>query len=294
VSGPVLRRYLAERSSVARVLERALRPVQALRRPPTPETTWRYLTADLRSLPDFVIIGAQRGGTTSLYRWLCSNPRVVPAARKEIHYFDVHYSKGKRWYRAHFPIARPGRITGEASPYMLFHPLAAERAARDLPSSTRFIVLLRDPVQRAISHYWSSRQYDGWETEPLERAIELEPQRLAGETEKVLRGERSFGHATYSYLSRGEYARQLRDWFAAVGRERVLVLESERLYADPAVSASVLEWLSLPVHDQPFPVSNRMERLDPESPELVARLEEHFEPHNRALFELLGHELWTS
>jgi hypothetical protein len=254
---------------------------------------WRYATADLRARPHFVILGAQRGGTTSLYRWLSSHPSVSPAPRKELHYFDVHYDKGARWYRAQFPLARPGRITGEASPYMLFHPLAPARAARDLPASTRFIVLLREPVQRTVSHYWFSRRRKRWETEPIERAIALEPERLAGETERVMRGELSERHSSYSYVARSEYAGQIKAWFDAVGRERILIVESERLYTDPTATDGILEWLGLTPHDHTFPTLNQSERLDVVSPEVLAQLHDHFVPHNRQLFDLLGHELWT-
>lgn len=255
--------------------------------------TGRYLTADFRSLPDFVIIGTQRGGTTSLYRWLNDHPLVDPSMKKEVHFFDHHFSKGTRWYKAHFPVRRHGKITGESSPYMLFHPLAPARAARVLPEETRFIVVLREPVQRAISNYWHWKQKKIWETESLERAIELEPERLAPEQERVLRGERSVEHIAFSYVSRGEYAPQLRRWFDAVGRDRILVIESEKLYVDPATSELVLDWLGLPPHDRPFPVTNGAFRQEEASPELMARLHEHFEPYNRELFELLGRELWT-
>lgn len=265
---------------------------QDSRRPSFPETAWRYATANLRALPDFVILGTQRGGTSSLYQWLCAHPAFDPPLRKEIHYFDVHYHKGTRWYRAHFPFAQRGRITGEASPYMLFHPLAPARAARDLPTSTRFIVLLRNPVERAISHYWLSRNSMTWEKETLERGIELESQRLAAEIPKVLRGERSFGHATFSYVARGEYASQLRRWFDAVGRERILVLESEKLNREPEGSG-VLQWLGLDPHSAPFPAVNRTARFAESPPEVIARLQEHFAPYNCELFELLGYELWT-
>jgi hypothetical protein len=234
-----------------------------------------------------------RCGTTSLYRWLSSHPRVVPASRKEIHYFDVHYDKGDRWYRAQFPLFRPGYVTGEASPYMLFHPLAPARAARDLPPTTRFIVLLREPVQRTVSHYWFTRRRKRMETEPFERALSLEQERMAGETERVLRGELSDGHSSYSYVARSEYAGQLRAWFDAVGRERILIVESEKLWTDPAAAAGIVEWLGLAPHDHEFPVYNQSKRLDVESPEQLAELHEYFVPHNRELFDLLGYELWT-
>lgn len=259
----------------------------------TAASVGRYLTADFRPLPDFVIIGAQRGGTTSLYRWLVAHPGVTAGTKKEVHYFDQHYDLGERWYRSNFPVKRNGQITGESSPFMLYHPLSPGRAAKDLPADTGFIVLLRNPIERAISHYWLWKQRNQMETHSLEEAIELEPQRLASETEQLLRGEKSIGHIFYSYVSRGEYAPQLRRWFEAVGRDRVLVLESERLHAEPAVSRSVLEWLGLAPHGQPFPSSNSAERHEEASPELIARLHEHFEPHNRELFDLLGYEMWS-
>ncbi len=256
------------------------------------EFTARQATAGFRPLPDFLIIGAQRSGTTSLYRWLTARPDVAPAWKKEVHFFDNHYDRGLRWYRAHFPLRRAGRISGESTPYLLLHPLAPARAAHDL-SETRFIALLRDPVERAISNHWLRRRRGAAGDETLEEALDREPERMAKETERVLRGEVSLGHMAYSYMARGEYAPQLRRWFDAVGRDRVLVLESERLPRDPRAAAAALDWLGLPDRGDPFPVTNQATREEGASPEVVARLRAHFEPHNRDLFELLGYELWT-
>jgi hypothetical protein len=253
----------------------------------------RYATVSLRPLPDFVILGTQRGGTTSLYRWLASHPNVAPASEKEVHYFDVQYHRGERWYRTHFPTRSPGQITGESTPYLLFHPLAPQRVARDLPDTTKFVVLLRDPTQRAISQYWHVRRQGDREPESLERAMELEPQRLATETDQFVRGEPSPEYLLHSYMARGEYAPQLHRWFDAVGRERILVLESERLFADPAASQEVLDWLGLPPHTRRYPVTNGAPRLEEASAELADRLDAHFAPHNEELFALLGRKLWS-
>jgi Sulfotransferase domain len=253
----------------------------------------RTVTAGKRSWPDFVILGAMRGGTTSLYRWMSTHPGVTPAFKKEVHYFDRDYERGERWYRAHFPLQSSTHVTGEASPYMLFHPLAPERAARDLPADTKLVVLLRDPVERAISHYWHNRELGLWETESLELAIELEPQRLAGTEARVRRGERVMEHQAFSYVARGEYAGQVRRWFDAVGRDRVLVVESEQLYVDAGAANELLAWLGLPPHDSPYPRAYGAERLD-ENEALVVRLREHFEPHNQELFDLLGRQLWLA
>ncbi len=97
----------------------------------------RRLTSGLRGLPDYLIIGTQRGGTTSLYNYFIKHPACAAAFQKEIHFFDLHYDKGPSWYRAHFPIAarkeHPGWITGEASPYYLAHPHAPRRASQSTP-----------------------------------------------------------------------------------------------------------------------------------------------------------------
>lgn len=252
----------------------------------------RYLTATWRPYPDVVIIGAQRGGTTSLYSWLTAQPGVAPARKKEPHYFDYHYHRGPRWYRAHFALRRHGRVVCTSDPFMLFHPLAPGRAARDLPAHVKFVVLLRDPTDRAISQYWLWQRQGKWEDQPLERAIELERARLGPHEERFRHGERSHAHIAHSYMARGEYASQLRRWFDAVGRHRVLVVESERLFRDPVVADQVLEWIGLPPSAVPFPVSNSAPRLVEASPDLLDRMDAHFAPHNAALRAMLGEDLW--
>jgi hypothetical protein len=264
----------------------------ALRRAASePEKLWRRITASRRSWPDFVILGAQRAGTTSLYDWITDHDEVTPAWRKEVHYFDRNYGRGQSWYLSHFPVRRSGLVTGEASPYLLFHPLAPARAAADLPATTRFIVLLRDPVQRAVSHYWHERRMKA-EPLPLDAALDQEHERLAGQMERVQAGERSFAHFHYSYVARGLYGEQLERWFAVVGRERVLVVESEKVFVDADVRAGVEGWLGLPVTGRPFPAMNEAPRREPVSPAATALLESSFAAPNEELFALLGQRLW--
>jgi len=253
----------------------------------------RYATAGNRMLPSFLIIGAQRSGTTSLYRWLTARQDVAPALKKEVHYFDNNYDRSLRWYRSHFPHKEAGVITGESSPYLLVHPLAPERVARDLPDA-RFIALLRDPVERAISNHWLRRRIGAAQGESLGQALDTEEEIADQEMERLLRGEVSIRHMAYSYVARGEYATQLRRWFDAVGRERVLVVESERIGADPAVARGVLDFLGLPDVQEPFPSLNHSVREEVIDEATVARLRAHFEPHNEELFGLLGYEMWTS
>jgi hypothetical protein len=253
---------------------------------------WRAATARQRSLPDVVIIGAQRGGTTSLFNWLVTHPSVAGSTTKEVHYFDRHYANGERWYRAHFPLKVDHRLSMEATPYLLFYPVAPRRVAADLPTTTRFIVLLRDPVERAISHYWHSWRIDA-EHEPLPVALALEDERLAGQDEIVLAGGESFAHRNFSYKARGHYAEQLRRWFSFIERDRFLVMASEELWG-PQGPGRVLAWLGLSSHDTPFPATNEAPRVRPDEAAVVEDLRRHFAPYNDDLFDLLGTRLWDT
>ena len=157
------------------------------------QKAFRVSTNPLRMMPDFIIIGTQKGGTTSLYRYLIEHPCVAPIYIKEPHFFDIYFYKGLQWYRAHFPTAvekyyarhiqKHDLITGEASPYYLFHPQAARRVAKTLPKA-RLIVLLRNPIDRAYSQYQHQTRQDGVEPLTFEEALECEEKRLAGEEEK--------------------------------------------------------------------------------------------------------------
>ena len=256
------------------------------------------LTSPLRLLPDFLIVGAQRSGTTSMFKTLVQHPGVArPFLRKGVHYFDKHYEEGPAWYRGHFPLAatsrarRRGRrpLTGESSPYYLFHPLAAERIARDLPG-VRLIVMLRDPVERAYSAH-SHETGKGFETEPFERALELEPERLRGERERMLAepGYESVGWQHHAYVRRGQYAEQLLRLEQLVGRDRIVAVDSADFFASPAEAfAPVLRHLGLaPVDGIVFERHNGRER-SPLPEHLRARLSEHFAPHDEALARWWG------
>lgn len=215
------------------------------------------VTAGLRMEPGFLIVGAQRCGTTSFHRILNQHPAVLPAGlNKGIHYFDTHYHRGPQWYRAHFPTRaaatrlarRTGQkvSTGEASPYYMFHPLSPQRIAADLPG-VKVIVLLRDPVERAHSAH-AHELARGFETEPFERALELEESRLDGEVKRIHADPTyvSLAHQHQAYLARGRYVHQLRRLEDALGRDNVHVIDFEDLFADFATGMrEVLEFLEL-------------------------------------------------
>lgn len=258
------------------------------------------LTYKARMLPAFLIVGAQRCGTTSMFRALTGHPAVLPPfLRKGVHYFDTGYDPALSWYRAHFPLrltaaavrARTGTdpITGESSPYYMFHPLAAERIARDLPE-VKLIVLVRDPVERAYSAH-AHELARGYETEPFERALELEPERLRGEEERLRADPAAYSHhhQHHAYVGRGEYAPQLERLRDRVGG-RLYVADSGRLFAEPdRVYREVLDFLGLPGDPGAPRFARHNARPRSPMPESVrARLEEHFRPYDEKLKTWLG------
>ena len=265
--------------------------VRAVRRSPLQRLTVRRLTAGRRQWPDFVIIGAQRAGTTSLTQWLYAHPQVKAARARELHYFDLNYGLGPNWYRSNFPVRSEGQISGESTPYLLFHPLAPERVARDLPETTRFIVLLREPVERAISQYWLNRRC-GHEPLPFRDAVDRERERLAGQEEIIRRGQLSDSHQRFSYVARGRYAEQLQRWFRHVHQERILVVQSEELFESTVVADGVQRWLGLEASGQPFPRGNDAVRHEEIDSAVIDRLRTHFAPLNQDLEDLLGRPFW--
>lgn len=253
------------------------------------------------ALPGFVVIGAQRCGTTSYFALLSKHPSVGVPFRKEIHFFDRDlYDRGERFYRSFFPSperlrARGELLTGEATPDYLFHPLGAQRVPAMLPDA-RFLVLLRDPVVRAWSHH-ALHATRGREALSFEDAIDAEPERVGRERERIL-SDPAYPATTYlrySYLGRGDYAQQLREWFGAVPRERILVQVSEEFFADPRGALREVEtFLELPAWEAPTDAEHRhaiggaSAEMRPETRE---RLREHFAPRIRETEELLGRKL---
>jgi hypothetical protein len=236
-------------------------------------------------LPDFIIIGAQKCGTTYLFHLLGRHPHVKPSSKKEVHYFDTNFDLGLDWYRTHFPPPleyEEGQraITGEASPYYLSHPQAAERAAEVVPRA-KLIVLLRNPVDRAYSHY-HARVGRQRETLGFEEAIEADWNIL----------KQDDGHRRTSYLSRGVYVDQLRNWHDYFEREQMLILKSEDFYSRTQENmALVLDFLSLPGWRFDLSEPKNKGRYEPMGPATRQSLKEYFEPHNRRLYEYLGADL---
>jgi hypothetical protein len=269
-------------------------------------------TSRWRPLPEYLLIGAKRSGTTSMSRYLLEHPAVLPlfpsADRfpmaddvKGVHFFDAAPPRSVAWYRSWFAaswarnraVARAGEpaVTGEATPYYLFHPRAAERAARVVPDA-RILVVLRDPVERAYSH-WKEQRRNGVEPLDFDDALAAEPERLDGEEARILADPayRSVAHEHLSYVAHGEYAPQLARWLVHYPRDSMLVVRAEDFYERPQdVFDDVLAFLGLRPHALERPEVWNAAIESPMSDATRDRLRAHFRPHNRALAELLGRD----
>ena len=198
------------------------------------------------ALPSFLCVGAQKSGTTTLYALLRQHSHIYLPDTKEIHYFTLNYANNHSWYEHHFLDASVEQICGDITPYYLFHPFAPERAFSLIPDA-RIVVLLRDPVDRAISQYFHSVRL-GLETLDMKTAFELEEIRLHS-CETVLRYKAGLhsSHQEHSYLSRSKYEIQLARWLKYYNSEQILLLRSEEFFSDLEISMQkIFTFLSLP------------------------------------------------
>lgn len=260
---------------------------------------WRLWSGRWRALPDLVIIGAQAGGTTSLYSYLGQHPLIFRAKRREVHYFDFRDDLPLDWYRAFFPldlsmklcrVVRSNQaITMESSPTYLVLPAALRRLALTLPQ-VRLIVLLRDPVHRTYSQYQKSVRRKV-ESRSFEEAVEFDRRRA----DEVWARRRHDGQADpdlmpTSYVSISRYDEQMGVMLEMFDPDQVLVVQSEAMFADPqAVVDHVLGFLEMPAFKladaRPFNVGGYDSRI---SRFVREELRAYFKPKMEHLYELLG------
>ena len=256
--------------------------------------------ATVGALPDYVIIGAMRCGTTTFHGVLTNHPHIKRAATKELHFFDrpERFEQGIEWYRKCFPPPqwKDGHrtITGEATPMYLFHPLVPERMARVVPEA-RLIVLLRNPVDRAYSQYYRSVR-NGQESRSFEETVEEELASLAGaEAPGNASSRDSDIRSAYNQLARGIYVDQLARWRQFFDEEQMLVVRSEDFFKRPVeILELTQDFLGLPKRKIKLPPRRTKPKstyeYEPMDPVLRQRLETFFEPHNRRLYDYLGRD----
>lgn len=260
------------------------------------------LTARSRIEPSFIMVGASRAGTTSLFRALSQHPAVLrPAVNKGVRYFDLNYDKSWDWYRGHFPLERTARHRAEgfgtpaafeASGYYVFHPVAVARIAERLPN-VKLVAMFRDPVERAFSA-WKHESARGFEWESFESALDLEDERMIGEVDRMARnpGYESYSHRHHSHRQRGEYALQLDRMWAALPREQVMVIQSENFFSQPETEfAQLVDFLGLTSFRPGSFDRHNARPSSPMSSSVRRRLEDHYAPFNHRLEAMLGQPL---
>jgi hypothetical protein len=263
-------------------------------------STFRRIKTTDRVLPDFLIVGAQKSGTTFLFSALLKSGHVLGPALKEVHYFDINYRKGENWYRSLFPSRKEIQerkkqtdsrtISGEASPFYLYYPYAAERAHALLPN-LKIIAVLRDPLERAISHYYHSSAW-GVESLSIDEAFAAEESRLAPDKERMANDPEYIGQSfsNHSYVDRGHYTRQLKTWEKHFSREQMLILDSRKLFGDTQGSLDkVCAFLEIPPFEYVGGASrNTTSGKADASDALRQKILSKFETSNDELFEYTG------
>lgn len=254
-----------------------------------------------RILPDFLVIGTAKSGTTTVYGWLSQHPFVAPAVKKEVHFFDYEYYRGVDWYRSHFPLRRDrdafarehGRpfLTGEASPTYISHEWAPARVAKVLPRA-KLVLAFRNPADRAYSQFQMSRR-EG--VEPLESfadAVAAEEDRLRPQLERLRADPHFYGWwiGCWSYLMRSNYAEQLERWLQLFPREQFHFVSTEQLESQPQqVLGGIYEFLGLPPYENAeLGHLHVAPGYEPMPPDVRAQLVDYFRPRNERLYELVG------
>ncbi len=255
----------------------------------------RKVSSPLRALPNFLIIGAQKSGTTSLYNYLTNYPEILPALQKEIYFFDLHFNKGLTWYRKFFPLRSNlnnnyKRFTLEASASYLFYPHAPKRVKQTL-GEIKLIVLLRNPIDRAFSNYkWEKRR--GRENRTFEEVISTEEELAKTEMRKMIKDENyySYKYRNFAYLNKGIYVNQLERWVEYFPKSNLLVIESNELFKDPeCVLKKISHFLGIQEWKlNEYPILNKSGDKSDMTDKTRKQLLDYFHPHNTKLFDFLN------
>lgn len=247
-----------------------------------------WLTAT-RKEPQFIVIGAEKCGTTSLYHYLSQHPQFLPSIEKELDFFDVEFQRGMEWYLAHFsPIPNQlGLVTGEVSANYLYSEQAPQRI-RELLPQTKLIVLLRNPIERAASRYYMLRQQRliklSFEDKVIQEIQAIEKSFQAGKVAiETLNRNRNIGNSLYVY--------HLQRWLDIFPREQLLVVRSEDLDQQPAATLKkIYDYLEMPEHELPNYHKYNRGSYAPINTKIRHTLQEFFTPHNQYLETYLGRQ----
>ncbi len=247
-------------------------------------------------MPNYLIIGAQKSGTSSLFYYLSQHPQVRNSSRKEVHYFDKNYKKPLLWYKQFFPYkfqVNKGTAIGEATPNYLFHPFAPYRIKKIL-HDVRMIVLLRNPTERVFSQYFQALRKNK-ETKPLLESL-LEEEIWEKEIlEKLERDEYYYPeNAHVLYKARSRYVEQLKRYFDIFDKKQILILSSKELLHKPNETLKkVCEFLEIDTNFylREITLHNVATNKTDVPYEVIEYLNNYFKLYNEALFELIGFQI---
>tara|TARA_B100000780_G_scaffold277884_1_gene249717 strand:+ start:464 stop:1264 length:801 start_codon:yes stop_codon:yes gene_type:complete len=239
-----------------------------------------------RMEPSFIIIGEARCGTTSLFNYICQNTKVLPPLKKEIHFFDYNFHKKQGWYKSFFPFVKEGKITGEATPYYFSHPKAAKRIKETYPD-IKVILVLRNPIDRAISSFYKQRDLKIEPVESIEEAFDIEEIRLKNSKNNMLNIDYDFNHKNYAYVNRGLYYENLERWQSFFDEDQMLIFEFDELFRSLDTNYNrVIEFLDIDKQNIAFKHFNKG-TYDNINAEFRIKLGSLFKESNQKLYKLL-------
>ena len=258
-----------------------------------------YFTSSSRALPNFIIIGAVRCGTTSLYQNICEHPNVISAKQDEIGFFDSNFHLGLNWYKSFFPKndelkklkeEKGVGITGEDTPFYLWNELVCDRILKTVPDC-KLIIILRNPVNRAYSNYQLSIR-NGKENLSFKEVIDIEKKQLANDgiylDNKINLGK--FKHPR-SNLIKGWYYEQVKMWIEKFPQNQILVISTEELENKPQETMDIVfNFLKLPKYKMKQFQKLKFVKYQNMNYETKKELLKYFEPKNERLFSLINKE----
>ncbi len=264
---------------------------------------FRGLTSPLRVLPDFIVIGVGRGGTTSLYNYLNQHNCIQKSSYDEIGFFDDNFHLGVNWYRSMFPtkyekqkiIKKFGKfLTYDVTPWYIRRPWTANRIKTLLPSA-KIISVLRNPVDRTYSHYHLTCREKGT-TKSFEEIIEEEIKKIDNYDDNLKNSQKYYeDFVQNSHIARGFYLEQLENWFTVFNKENILIISSEDL-ANHTQKTMDYVFNFLNIEDQVIP---NLEKVNvakyPKMKEKTRKiLENYFFEYNENLFKkIVKHFTWN-
>ena len=242
--------------------------------------------------PDFIILGTQKGGTTSLYNYLSNHSKICVGSRREIHFFDRNYEKGTYWYKNNFNNENKALLTFECSPDYIHHPFVAERI-KLLSPKLKLIVLLRNPVERAISNYKHNIYLGKYRPNTtIEEVIESEMKFINHEKEKMMKNKNYYSRKFkyFSILDRGIYHKQLKIYFDNFDKKQIHILFSEKLFLNTRKELNKLfKFLNLNPEKVPCSTIYNKSKIDMKIKEKTKEtIENFFLEHNEKLYKMIN------